>query len=105
MDVTNKTQLQTTAASMAGVAAGYAAGHGWLGLDAGAWGTVFTALAMALPVVWPALVTRAKSLKDTVGKMKQTTVVTDPASAAALPDNKDVVAVTPAISAAIKAVQ
>src|SRR5208282_200613 len=98
----NKTQLQTTAASLVGVAAGYAAGHGWLGLSIGDWTTVLTAVVASGAVLWPALVTRAQSLKDTVGHMDKTTVVTDPASAAALPNNKDVIAVTPEIAAAIK---
>lgn len=97
----NKTQLQTTAAPLIAVAAGYAASHGWLGLDGSAWGTVLTALGAAAVVLWPAIVTRARSLKDTVGKMPMTTVVTDPASAAELPNNKDVVAATPQIVAAI----
>jgi len=94
----NSTQLQTTSATLAGVLAGYAAGHGWLGLDLGAW----TAIIAGGIAIWPAIVTRATSLKNTVGGMKNTTVVTDAASAAALPDNKDVIAATPAIVAAIK---
>jgi hypothetical protein len=98
----NKTQLQTTAASLIGVVAGYAAGHGWLGLSVGDWTTIFGGLVMVGSVLWPALVTRAQSLKDTVGHLPQTTVVTDKASADALPDNKDVIAVTPEIAAAIK---
>jgi len=98
----NKTQLQTTAASLVGVAAGYAAGHGWLGLSVGDWTTVIGAIVAAGSVLWPALATRATSLKDTVGGMANTTVVTDRASAEALPDNKDVVAVTPEIAAAIR---
>lgn len=98
----NKTQLQTTAASLTGVFAGYAAGHNWLGLSVGDWTTVLGAMVAAGSVLWPALVTRAQSLKDTVGKMPKTTVVTDAASAAALPDNPDVVATTPKIAAAIK---
>lgn len=97
----NKTQLQTTAASLVGVAAGYAAGHQWLGLDVGAWTTILAAAVAAGSVLWPALVTRAKSLKDTVGGLPNTTVITDAASAAALPDNPDVIATTPAIAAAI----
>lgn len=101
----NKTQLQTTAASLVGVAAGYAAGHNWLGLDIGAWTTILGAVVAAGAVLWPAIVTRAQSLKDTVGGLKGTTVITDAASAAALPDNKDVVASTPEIIAAIKKAQ
>lgn len=98
----NKTQLQTTAAPLIAVAAGYAASRGWLGLDNGAWSAVITALGAAAVILWPAIVTRAQSLKDTVGKLKDTTVVTDQASAAALPNNPDVVAATPEIVAAIK---
>ena len=101
----NSTQLQTTTATIVAGAAGYAAGHGWLGLDASTWGVLFSALAVFLPAAWPALVTRATSLTNTVGSMKNTTVVTDAASANALPNNKDVVAVTPAIVAAIKQAQ
>lgn len=103
--IMNKTQLQTTAASLVGVAAGYAAGHGWLGLDVGAWTTIGTGAVAIGAVLWPALVTRAQSLKDTVGKMPATTVVTDAASANALPGNKDVIAATPEIIAAIKKAQ
>lgn len=101
----NSTQLQTTTATIVAGAAGYAAGHGWLGLDAGTWGVLFSALAVFLPAAWPAIVTRANSLKNTVGKMDKTTVITDAASAAALPDNKDVVAVTPSIASAVRAAQ
>jgi hypothetical protein len=53
-------------------------------------------------VVAPAIATRAKALKDTVGQMPATTVVTDKATADALPDNPDVIAATPEIVAAIK---
>lgn len=101
----NKTQLQTTAASLVGIAAGYAAGHGWLGLDVGAWTTIMGSVIAIGAVLWPALVTRAQSLKDTVGKMSNTTVITDRASADALPANKDVIAATPEIVAAIKKAQ
>ena len=102
MDITNKTQLQTTTAAIVAGAAGYAAGHGWLGLDVGGWTTILGSLVAVGAVLWPAIVTRAQSLKDTVGSLKNTTVITDKASAAALPNNPDVVAVTPEIAAAIK---
>jgi len=98
----NKTQLQTTAASLIGVLAGYAAGHGWLGLSAGDWTTILGSVVAVVSVVWPAIATRATSLKDTVGNLPKTTVVTDAASAAALPNNPDVIAATPEITAAIK---
>jgi hypothetical protein len=99
--ITNSTQVQTTTAALVAGAAGFAAGHGWLGLDAGTWGVLFSALAVFVPAAWPAIVTRATSLKNTVGGMKGTTVITDAVSAAALPNNPDVVAATPAIVAAI----
>lgn len=98
----NKTQLQTTAASLVGVLAGFAAGHNWLGLDAASWTTIFGALVAIASVVWPIIATRAQSLKDTVGHLPSTTVVTDRQSAAALPDNPDVVASTPEIVKAIE---
>lgn len=99
--VTNSTQLQTTAAALIGVAAGYASGHNWLGLSLGNWTTVLTSLVAIGAVAWPAIVTRAQSLKNTVGNLPQTTVVTTPASAAALPNNPSVVAATPEIVSAI----
>jgi hypothetical protein len=98
----NKTQLQTSTAALVGVAAGYAAGHDWLGLGVGDWTTILGSLVAAGTVAVPAIVTRAKALKDAVGKMPLTTVVTDKATADALPNNPDVIAATPAIVAAIK---
>jgi hypothetical protein len=103
--VTNKTQLQTTAATLIGVGAGYLAGKGYLGLSLTDWTTILTAVLGIGSILWPVLVTRAQSLKDTVGHMKNTTVVTDPESAKALPNNPDVVAATPEIVTAIKKAQ
>lgn len=99
----NKTQLQTTIAPLVGVIAGYLAGAHVLNLSAGDWTIVISSLLGVGAILWPAIVTRAQSLKDTVGKMPATTVVTDTASAAALPNNPDVVAATPQINAALSA--
>lgn len=101
----NKTQLQTTAASAVAAAAGFAAGHGWLGLGVADWTTIFGSLVAIGAVVWPVIATRAKSLKDTVGHLPATTVVTDKATADSLPNNPDVVAATPELVAAIKKAQ
>jgi hypothetical protein len=98
----NKTQLQTTAAPIIAIAAGAFAAKGWLGLGTADWTTILGSVVAAGAVLWPVIVTRAQSLKDTVGKMPKTTVVTDKATADALPDNPDVIAATPAIVAAIK---
>lgn len=100
--LTNSTQVQVGAASIIALLAGFAAGHHWLDLSASDWTTIITALAGVGAIMWPVLVTRAKSLKNTVGNMSNTTVVTDAVSAKALSSNKDVVAATPEIVAAIK---
>ena len=98
----NNAQTQTSAAALIGIAAGFAAGHGWLGLSITDWTTLITALVGAGAVLWPVIATRAQALKDTVGKLPSTTVITDKASADALPNNNDVIAATPEIVAAIK---
>lgn len=100
----NSTQAQTTLASLVGVAAGFAAGHGWLGLDAASWGTIFAGLFATAAVVWPAVVTRLQSLKNTVGN-NGAKVITDAASANALPNNPNVIAATPEIAAAVAKAQ
>jgi hypothetical protein len=98
----NNTQVQTGGAAFIALLAGFAAGHGWLGLSLTDWTTILTALAGVGAILWPVIQTRAQKLKDSTGKLPGTTVVTDKASADALPENKDVVAVTPEIAAAIK---
>lgn len=103
--LTNSTQVQVGASSMVALVAGYAYGHGWLSLSLTDWTTIVTALVTIGPILWPIIKTRAQALKDQTGKLKNTTVVTDKASAEALPNNKDVVASTPAIVAAISKAQ
>ena len=98
----NSTQIQTTLAPIIAAIAGAFAAKGWLGLGTSDWTTIFYSLISVGAIVFPAIITRAKSLKDTVGKMPKTTVVTDKATADALPNNPDVIAATPEIVAAIK---
>lgn len=100
--VTNSTQVQVGATTIIALFAGFAAGHNWLNLSITDWTTLLTAAAAIGAVVWPIMKTSALSLKASVGSMDHTTVVTDKASADALPKSKDVVAVTPEIAAAIK---
>lgn len=100
--ITNSTQVQVGGASIIALIAGYAAGQGWLSLSLSDWTTIITAIVAVGSILVPIIKTRALSLKSAVGNMDHTTVVTDAASAAALPKNKDVVAVTPAIAEAIK---
>lgn len=96
----NKTQLQTTVAPLVGVAAGYLAGAHVLDLSAGDWGVVLTSVLGVAAILWPAVVTRMQSLKDTVGN-SGAKVITSPASANALPNNSNVIAATPEITAAV----
>lgn len=98
----NKTQVQTTFAPLIAALAGFLAGKGVFGLDAQTWIIVIGALGTAGATIWPAVATRAQALKDTTGTLPNTTVVTDKASAEALPNNPDVVAATPEIVNAIK---
>lgn len=101
----NSTQLQTTLAPIIAAVAGFLAGKGVFGWDAQTWIAVLGAAGALGATVYAAVVTRPVVLKDTVGHMPQTTVVTDAASANALPNNKDVIAATPELVAAIKKAQ
>lgn len=97
----NKTQLQTTLAPLIAALAGFLAGKGIFGLDSATWATILGSLGALAAAVWGAVATRSQALKDTTGGLPNTTVVTDKASAAALPNNPDVIAATPEIVNAI----
>jgi hypothetical protein len=98
----NKTQLQTTFAPLIAAIAGFLAGKGYFGFDAQTWISIIGAIAALGATVWGAVAARPQALKDTTGGLPNTTVVTDKSSADALPNNPDVVAVTPEIATAIK---
>lgn len=98
----NKTQLQTTLAPIVAAIAGFLAGKGIFGFDVQTWISILGGVGALVATVWAAIATRPQALKDTTGGLANTTVVTDKASADALPDNPDVVAATPAIVEAIK---
>lgn len=93
----NKTQVQTTGASLAAMAAGFAAGRGWLGLDAAGWTTIFGAVFAAVAVVWPAVATRLSVIRGTVAASGDVVVTNSDAASAARSAN--VVASTPTIEA------
>lgn len=97
----NKTQLQTTLAPMIAALAGFLAGKGIFGLDSATWATILGSVGALAAAIWGAVATRSQALKDTTGGLPNTTVVTDRESAAALPNNPDVVAATPEIVNAI----
>lgn len=98
----NKTQLQTTLAPLVAAIAGFLAGKGIFGFDAQTWISILGGFGALVATIWGATAARAQALKDTTGTLPNTTVVTDRASADALPNNPDVVAATPEIVNAIK---
>lgn len=98
----NKTQIQTTFAPLIAALAGFLAGKGYFGWDAQTWISIIGAIGALVATIWGAIAARPQALKDTTAKLANTTVVTDKASAEALPNNPDVIASTPAIVDAIK---
>lgn len=97
----NKTQLQTTFAPLIAAIAGFLAGKGYFGFDSQTWIAILGGIGAVGATVWSAIATRPQALKDTTGGLPGTTVVTDKASADALPNNPDVIAATPEIVTAI----
>jgi hypothetical protein len=97
----NKTMLLNMLTPLVTALAAYLASRVPL-LDQATWNTLVSSVAVACVTAGLAYVNRSQALKDTVGGLPSTTVVTDAASAAALPNNNDVVACTPEIVAAIK---
>lgn len=99
----NKTQIQTTLAPLIAALAGFLAGRGVFGFDAETWATLIGSALGTGAIIWGAIAARKTALVDTTGGLPNTTVVTDKATADSLPNNKDVIATTPQIAAAVKA--
>lgn len=99
----NKTQLQTTLAPLLAAIAGFLAGKGYFGWDAQTWIAVLGGAISFIAILWGAIAATPSALKNTTGNLPSTTVVTDKSSADKI-GNKDVVAATPDIVAAIKKV-
>jgi hypothetical protein len=72
-------------------------------LDQATWNTLVSSVVFAIVAVILGFFNRTTNVLDTAGKQPGTTVVTTPQNAAALPNNPDVIAVTPQITAAVKA--
>jgi hypothetical protein len=71
-------------------------------LDQATWNTLISTVAVSGVTAALAYINRPLALKDTVGNMDFTKVVTDKKSADALPKNDSVVASTPGIEAEIR---
>lgn len=87
----NQTQIQTTAAPLIAFLAGLLAGKGVFGLDAATWATAIGAFVAFGATIWGLVSTRKTALANTLGNIPGTTVITDAATANALPANNSVV--------------
>lgn len=95
----NSVQTQTAAASVVAGLAGFAAGHGWLGLGVGDWTTLLGAAVAVGAIVWPIIATRLQALKTQVGN-SGAVVLTNRASAEAS-SSPNVIEATPSVAAAV----
>jgi hypothetical protein len=89
----NQTQIQTIIAPIVGIAVTWLATRFPL-LDPATWNTLVTSVVFAGVAAFMGFITKKTSLADTVGNMPHTTVVTDAATANALPANESVVSNT-----------
>lgn len=91
----NRTQVQTVLAPIIGVVAAWLASKVPL-LDQATWNTLISSVAVAGVAAFTAYITKKSNLADTLGKMSDTTVVTDKKTADSLPANSGVVSNTTA---------
>jgi phosphate/sulfate permease len=100
----NNIQIKNIMTPLFGLLATYLATKlNFLGIDQSTWNTVISSLGFGAVALILGLFTKTTNLMDTVGNQPGTTVVTTHENAAALPDNKDVIAVTPQIANAVRA--
>lgn len=100
----NSTAIKTILTPIFGALATYLATKlNFTGIDAATWNTIVSSVGFGIVAIIMGLFTKTTTLMDTVGNQPGTTVVTTQANAAALPDNKDVIAATPQVAAAVNA--
>ncbi len=100
----NSTQIKSILTPLFGLLATYLATKlNFLHIDQATWTTMVSSLGFGAIAIVLGFFNKTTNLMDTVGNQDGTTVVTTPANAAALPDNKDVIAVTPQIASAVRA--
>lgn len=100
----NSAQIKTILTPLFGILATFLATKlNFLGMDQATWNTIVSSIGFGVVSIILGVFTKTTTLIDTVGNQPGTTVVTTPANAAALPDNKDVIAVTPQIATAVNA--
>lgn len=91
----NTTQIQTTLAPLVAAIAGFLAGKGYFGLDAQTWIAVLGAIGTIGATIWGAIAASKKGVVAASASYQDTKVVTDAATANAIP-NSDVVSNTEA---------
>lgn len=102
----NSTQIKTILTPIFGIVATYLATKlNFLSMDQATWNTLVSSIGFGVVSIILGFFNKTTNLMDTVGKEAGTTVITTPANAAALPDNKDVIAATPQIVNAVRAAQ
>lgn len=100
----NSTTVKSVLTPLFGILATFLATKlNFLGIDQATWNTIVSSMGFGVVALLLGIFTKTTTLMDTVGNQPNTTVVTTPANAAALPDNKDVIAVTPQIATAVNA--
>lgn len=98
----NSTQIKSILTPIVGLVVAWLASKFPL-LDAATWNTLVSTVVFSIVAVVLGMFNKTTSLMDTVGNQPGTTVVTTTANANALPDNKDVIAATPQVAAAVNA--
>jgi len=102
----NSVQIKNVLTPIFGVIATFLATKlNFLGMDQATWNTLVSTIGFAGVSIVLGFFNKTTNLVDVVGNQPGTTVVTTPAIANALPDNKDVIATTPQIASAVKAAQ
>lgn len=102
----NSTQIKNILTPIFGALATWLAASpkiNFLGLDQATWNSMVSAIGFGIVAAILGVSNKTINLIDTVGNQPGTTVVTTPAIAAALPENKDVIAATPQIATAVRA--
>lgn len=100
----NSTTIKTMLTPLFGILATYLATKlNSFGIDQATWNTIVSSIGFGIVAIIMGIFTKTTTLMDTVGNQPGTTVVTTAVNAAALPDNKDVIAATPQIANAVAA--
>lgn len=99
----NDINLKSILTPLAAIIAGWLATKlNFIGIDQATWNSLVFSVLGGIVAAVLGLFTKTTAVLDTAGSLPGTTVVTTPQNAAALPDNKDVIAATPEIVAAVK---